>query len=76
MSASMTINITEDADPDGGVEVSFKVDGFEIEDARVDGDLPAAILLGAEMMKLADKLPGPRRVAPPARGQLPGRSRR
>lgn len=57
MSASMIIKITEDDAPDGHVEVSFKVDGFEVGDAHVNDDLPPAVLLGAQMMQLVDKLP-------------------
>lgn len=77
MSAAMTIRITEDDAPDGHVEVSFQVEGFEVEDAQVNGDLPPAVLLGAEMMKLVDELPSVGgRVAPPARGHLPSRTRR
>lgn len=76
MSASMTIKITEDEAPDGHVEVSFNVEGFEVENAQFDGDLPPAVILGAEMMKLVDTLPSVGgRVAPPAHGHLPGRSR-
>lgn len=56
MSASMTIKITEDEAPDGHVEVSFNVEGFDIEAAKVNSDLPPAVILGSEMMKLVDEL--------------------
>jgi hypothetical protein len=78
MSASMTLTITEDDAPDGCVEVSFKVDGFDIEDARVNGDLPPAVLLGARLMQVVEQeLPssGGRPVPPPT-GHLPTRPRR
>jgi len=80
MSASMTITITEDDAPDGCVEVSFKVDGFDIEDARVNGDLPPAVLLGARLMQVVEQeqeLPstGGHPVPPPT-GHLPTRPRR
>lgn len=74
MSASMTITITEDEAPDGHVAVSFNVEGFDIESAQLDGELPPAVILGAEMVKLVDTLPSVGgRVAPPARGHLPSR---
>jgi hypothetical protein len=78
MSASMTITITEDDAPDGNVEVSFKVDGFDIEDARVNGDLPPAVLLGAQLMQFAEQeLPSSSgRPVPPPTGHLPTRPRR
>lgn len=75
MSASMTIKITEDDAPDGHVEVSFNVEGFDVESAQLDGELPPAVILGAEMVKLVDTLPSVGRVAPPARGHIPSRSR-
>ena len=52
MSASMTLHIVEDDAPDGAVEVSFKVKGFEIENARVNADLPPAVLLGARLLQV------------------------
>ena len=80
MRTSMTIVITEDDSPDGCVSVDYDIDGFDIETARTNGDLPPALLLGAEMMKLLDDLErdgklesGGGRVAPPARGHLPSR---
>lgn len=78
MAASMTITIAEDDAPDGCVEVSFKVDGFEVEDARVNGDLPPAVLLGARLLEVIEQeLPSHGgRVAPPPHGTLPTRSRR
>lgn len=71
----MTIKITEDDAPDGCVEVSFKVDGFDIEEARVNADLPPAVLLGARLMEVIEQeLPSHGgRPAPPARGHLPSR---
>lgn len=52
----MTIKITEDDAPDGCVEVDYDIDGFDIETAQTNGDLPPALLLGAEMLKLLDDL--------------------
>lgn len=52
----MTIRITEDDAPHGCVEVDYDVEGFEIETARVNGDLSASLVLGAEMLKLLDDL--------------------
>jgi hypothetical protein len=73
----MTITITEDDAPDGHVEVSFKVDGFDIEEARVNSDLPAAVLLGAAMMRLVDELPSVGgRIAPSKYANIPTRQRR
>lgn len=57
MTASMTITLTEDDAPDGYVAVDFEFDGFDIEDAQTNGDLPAALLLGAAMLRVADELP-------------------
>jgi hypothetical protein len=56
MSASMTIRITEDDAPHGSVEVDFDIEGFDIDTARTNGDLPASLVLGAEMMKLLDDM--------------------
>lgn len=68
MAASMTLTITEDDAPDG----------FEVEDARVNGDLPPAVLLGARLLEVIEQeLPSHGgRVAPPPHGTLPTRSRR
>jgi hypothetical protein len=74
MSASMTLHITEDAAPDGCVEVSFKVDGFDIEDARINSDLPPAVLLGARLMQVIEQeLPSHGGRPIPPRGHLPTR---
>lgn len=56
MSTAMTIKITEDDAPDGYVEVDYDIDGFDIETAQTNGDLPPALILGAEMLKLLDEL--------------------
>lgn len=74
MSASMTITITEDAAPDGSVEVDFDVSGFDIETARVNGDLPPAVLLGARLMQVIEQeLPSSGGRPVPPRGHLPSR---
>lgn len=77
MASSMTLTITEDDAPDGCVEVSFKVDGFDIETAKTNGDLPPAVLLGARLMQVVEEeLPSHGgRPVPPARGHLPTRRR-
>lgn len=74
----MTLTITEDDAPDGCVEVSFKVDGFEVEGARVNGDLPPSVLLGARLLEVIEQeLPSTGgRVVPPPTGNLPTRKRR
>jgi hypothetical protein len=56
VSASLTIRVTEYDDPDGRVEVDFDIEGFDINTARQNGDLPPALLLGAEMLKVCDDL--------------------
>lgn len=78
----MVITITEDDAPDGCVEVDYDIEGFDIETAQVNGDLPPALLLGAEMLKLLDDLErdgrlksGGGRPVPPS-GHLPTRIRR
>jgi len=77
MTASMTIHITEDDSPHGCVEVDFDVEGFEIETARVNGDLPPSLLLGAQMLRLLDGIPSTGgRVAPSKHANLPTRHRR
>lgn len=80
MSATMTITITEDDAPDGCVEADFEIEGFDIETARTNGDLPPAVLLGAEMMKLLDDMERDGKIesyggrpAPPPHGHLPSR---
>ncbi len=77
MTASMTITLTEDDAPDDHVVVDFEFDGFDIEDAQTNGNLPAALLLvGAAMLRVADELPSVRgRPVPPPTGYLPGRTR-
>lgn len=74
---SMTITITEDDAPDGCVAVDYDFDGFDIETARTNGDLPPALLLGARLLQVIDEeLPSTGgRVAPPPTGHLPGRHR-
>jgi hypothetical protein len=74
MSATMTIKITEDDAPDGHVSVDFDVEGFDIEAVKEDGELPPAVLLGAQMVQLVDTLPSVGgRVPPPSRGHIPSR---
>lgn len=82
MSATMTITITEDDSPDGVVGVDFDVQGFDIETARVNSDLPASLLLGARMLQMVeeelpeiDGPPGSRRPAPSKHANLPTRHR-
>lgn len=57
MTASMTIRLTEDADPDGCVGIDFDIEGYDIADAETNADLPAALLLGAKMVELSRDLP-------------------
>lgn len=83
MSTSLTIKITEDAAPDGCVEVDWDIEGFDIDSARTNGDLPPALLLGAEMLKLMDGLErdgllesGGGRPVPAKNANLPSRKRR
>lgn len=77
MSASLTITITEDGDPDGCVEVDWDIDGFDIETARTNGDLPPVLLMGGAMLRLLDDLPAVGgRVAPSERANIPTRHRR
>lgn len=74
MASKMTLTITEDDAPDGCVEVSFQVEGFEIEDARVNGDLPPAVLLGARLLEVIEQeLPSHGGRPVPPRGHLPSR---
>lgn len=79
MSASLTIRITEGDAPGGKVEVDFDIEGFDISTARQNGDLPASLLLGAEMLKLCDDLERDGRLESyggrpvPPRGHLPSR---
>lgn len=77
MAAKMTIVITEDDAPEGYVEVDFDIEGADMETIREDGELPAAVLLGAQMVKLADALPSVGgRPAPPKNGSTGHRSGR
>lgn len=71
MAAKMVITVTEDEAPDGCVQVDYEVEGFDIESVREDGELPPAVLLGAEMMKLAHSLPSP---GGPDGSEVPGKS--
>lgn len=56
MTASMTIRLTEDEDPDGCVTIDFDIEGFDL-DGAIDADLPASLLLGAKMVELSRDLP-------------------
>lgn len=69
----MTIKITEDEAPDGHVEVDFDVEGFDIETARVNGDLPPSVLLGARLLQvIEEELPSTGgRIAPSRNANLP-----
>lgn len=55
MAASMTIRITEDDSPHGCVEIDYDVEGFELENARVNGDLPPSLLLGARLLQIVEQ---------------------
>lgn len=64
--ASMTIKITEVGDL---VDVDYEIEDFDLSKPELyDCELPAALILGAEMMKLLDGLDGPR-VETPGRGR-------
>lgn len=70
----MTLTITEDDAPDGCVEVSFKIDGFDIETARENSDLPPTLLLGARLLEVIEQeLPAKGGRPIPPRGHLPSR---
>lgn len=72
----MVITITEDDAPDGHVAVDYDFEGFDIETARVNSDLPPVLLMGGAMLRLVDELPSTGgRVVPPPTGHLPGRHR-
>lgn len=60
--ASMTITITEDADPDGNVYVDFDLEGFDIDSVTHDAQLPPAAMLGAAMVRLGDEIAMPKEV--------------
>jgi len=56
MTASMTIQLTEDDDPNGHVTVNFAIKGFDVASAETNADLPPAVKLGARMIKLSEDL--------------------
>lgn len=51
----MSIHITEDDDSDGVVKVDHEVGDFDLAKARVNGDLPAALLLGARLLQVINE---------------------
>ncbi len=53
MTASMTIRVTEDDDPDGFVSVDFDIEGFALAEGMSDDELPPALALGAAMVALS-----------------------
>lgn len=59
MAASITIRITEDDSPHGSVTIDKQIEGYDMDGAVVNGDLPPALLLGARMLSLIheDELP-------------------
>lgn len=57
MPAKIVITITEDDAPDGHVAVDWDIEGCDISDMQRNSELPPALLLGAEMIKLVDDLP-------------------
>jgi hypothetical protein len=58
MTASMTITLTEDDDPDGYVTVDFDIGGYALKEGMTDDELPPALVLGAKMVALSRNLPG------------------
>jgi hypothetical protein len=57
MAVKMTITITEDDAPDGCVNVDHEVEGFDIETARQNSDLPPSLLMGGAMLQVVDAVP-------------------
>lgn len=55
MSASITIRITEDDSPHGSVSIDKQIEGYDMDDAVVNGDLPPALLLGARMLSVIEE---------------------
>lgn len=54
--ATMVITITEDADPNGYIEVAHDIQGFDADSATRDADLPPAVMAGARMLQTLEEV--------------------